>query len=211
MSSIFEDETYEYSPGPGDYSNILNSSSFLEGEKSVPNNESLSASNVIDTPSEIHSWMICQLTEDRKPVNILYGQFSQSINPPKTGWVFLANNKEFNPNNVDVDVFQKIRVKLKHFEDDTVNVKRPITLNEDGTEASLVDSLRPSVPTRYYSVSKCPIHHVNGRYINNGYFYQTAPTVDLFDSTIDHTVAAKLPKHEAALMYRNVRDFYILR
>lgn len=209
--SDFGEDAFDYNDTQGSFSGVLNSSSFMEGERSIPNNESLSASNVIDNPSEIHSWMICQLTEDRKPVNILYGQFTQSMYPPRTGWVFLANNREFNPNNVDVQVFQQIRVKLKTFVDDTQNVKRPVVYNDDGTEASLAETLRPSVPTRYYSISRCPIHHVNGRYINCGYFQQNAPTVDLFDSTIDHTVAAKLPKHEAALMYRNVRDFYILR
>ncbi len=104
--------------------------------------------------NDMFSWMICQLTDDNKPCNLLYGQFSTSVYPPKTNWVFLANNDEYNPDKLPISDFQRIKVKQKESIDNTIK--------------SALDRDYISAPSRYYKLSGCPIHHVNGKYLNDG-------------------------------------------
>jgi hypothetical protein len=143
--------------------------------------------HVGETSDEMFSWMICQLHDNGKPFNILYGQFSTSIYPPKHKWVFLANNPENNPNKLESHEFNNIVVTCKQFTDDTLR-----SINRDPTYVG--------VPTKYYKVSGCPMHHVNGRYMNNGLYHQPKTQFHTGDS-----------EGMAAVKYKNVRNFYILR
>ncbi len=161
-------------------------------------------------PNEMFSWMICQLTEDNKPFNMLYGQFSASFYPPKTGWVFLANNEEYNPNALPVSVFQQVKVVPKQFNDDTQKATSPGNPNNNKSQGDLSPA---SAPSRYYKVSGCPIPNVNGRYLNNGLYKQPVPPnaygggAEVMESSFASTTGNK----NEAIKYRNVRDFYIIR
>ncbi len=155
---------------------------------------------ITDT-NEMFAWMICQLNEDNKPFNLLYGQFSTTIYPPKTGWVFLANNKEHNPERLPVSVFQQVKVSQRKAVDNS--------LEQHYNADTPIANRHASAPSRYYKVSGCPVPHVNGRYLNDGMYHQPRPTEDSLDITLGR--AGTPHNSNAVIKYRNVRDYFILR